>query len=66
MTRAEYVLPQMTLQQAAIRLDSISAHVIAVVDGEESRTFLGILTSSDIVGAQAAAGCDFDETATGR
>ncbi len=65
-TRADYVLPQMTLQQAAVRLDASSAFVTAVVDGDASRKFLGILTSSDIVRAQAAAGGDFDETATGK
>ncbi|HVR44696.1 MAG TPA: chloride channel protein [Thermoanaerobaculia bacterium] len=62
-SRAEYVLPNMTLQQAAVRLNSIGAHVIAVVDGEETRKFLGILTSSDIVRTQATVGAsEFDET----
>ncbi len=64
-TRADYVLPGMTLQQAAMRLDSDSVFVTAVVDGAGSRKFLGILTSSDIVRAQAAAGHD-PEDATAR
>ncbi|MFN2441638.1 MAG: chloride channel protein, partial [Thermoanaerobaculia bacterium] len=52
-TRAEFVLPNETLQKAAIRLHEIGAHVIAVVDSAVSRRFLGILTSGDIVRAQA-------------
>lgn len=64
--RAEAVLPHMTLQQAAVQLHSLGIHVIAVVEDPITRKFLGILTSGDIVRAQATVGGDFDETMTGR
>ncbi|HUP64091.1 MAG TPA: chloride channel protein [Thermoanaerobaculia bacterium] len=63
-SRAEFVLPTATLQQAAVRMNELGTHIIAVVDGEESRKFLGILTSSDIVRAQASVTPDLDETVT--
>jgi CBS domain-containing protein len=63
-SRADYVLPQMTLHHAAVHLNQIGAHVIAVVDDAETRKFLGILTSSDIVRAQATS--ELDETITTR
>lgn len=67
-TRAEFVLPDETLQRAAIRLNEIGAHVIAVVDDAANRRFLGILTSNDIVRAQAqsGAGDPEDQTASRR
>lgn len=65
-TRSEYVLPRETLQKAAIRLNELGAHVIAVVDDPTSRKFIGILTSGDIVRAQAqAAPAEADETGGG-
>lgn len=63
-SRADYVLPEMTLHHAAVRLNQIGAHVTAVVEGEDTRKFLGILTSSDIVRAQAAS--EIDDTMTTR
>lgn len=62
-SRAETVLPNEPLHRAAVRMDSAGIHVVAVIEDPQSRKFVGILTSSDLVRAQAsAAHSDFDET----
>lgn len=53
-TAAEAVFPDTPVPRAAQKLHEMNSHLLAVVDSGESRTFRGLLTSSDVVRAHAS------------
>jgi len=61
-TNKDYVYPETRVMQAIIRLNRLGVHLIAVVDPDKKR-FMGLLTTSDIVRAQAQSAPDLDDTA---
>ncbi|MEO8217144.1 MAG: chloride channel protein [Acidobacteriota bacterium] len=57
----EAVNPDVPTTRAAVKLNQSGIHLLAVVAPDEKRTFLGLLTSSDIVRAHADAAPDRTE-----
>ncbi|MGA7614601.1 MAG: chloride channel protein [Thermoanaerobaculia bacterium] len=63
-SKRDHVYPETPVMRAIVRLNQLGVHLLAVVDPENQK-FLGLLTTSDVVRAQAGMNPDLEDSQRG-